>query len=203
MDDFGTGYSSLAALKDLDFDKLKIDMRFLSARSEKAKIIIRSIVSMAKAIGIQTVAEEVENESQYLFLKEIGCEKIQGYYFGKPMTRRDFNQFSEENHVNRESLRCRNYFDSLSRINYQTDEPLCVLEDDGRTFRCLYSNDRFEDALREDGFADIHAWISLLNQGNNNLHTLYRNYADEQLRKQSKVQVSIGIRMRKYSLERS
>ncbi|MGN1382489.1 MAG: EAL domain-containing protein [Eubacterium sp.] len=189
MDDFGTGYSSLAALKDLDFDELKIDMRFLSARTEKAKIIIRSIVSMAKAIGIQTVAEGVENESQYLFLKEIGCEKIQGYYFGKPMTRQDFWKSSAENHLNSETLRCRNYYDSLSRINYQTDEPLCVLEDDGRTFRCLYSNDRFEDALREDNFEDIHAWISFLNRENNHLHTLYRNYADEQLRKQSDVQV--------------
>ena len=62
LDDFGTAYSSLAALKDLPFDELKLDMNFLSTGTEKARTIISSVVRMAKSIGISTLAEGVETE---------------------------------------------------------------------------------------------------------------------------------------------
>ena len=84
MDDFGSGYSSLNTLKDYEFDKLKIDMVFLSSFTQKSKDIIASIVQMAKRIGIRTLAEGCETKEQYEFLKGIGCEEVQGYYFGKP-----------------------------------------------------------------------------------------------------------------------
>jgi EAL domain-containing protein (putative c-di-GMP-specific phosphodiesterase class I) len=83
MDDFGSGYSSLNILKDYNFDELKIDMAFLSNFSEKSKKILKSIVLMAKEIGIKTLAEGVETKEEFEFLRDIGCEKIQGYYFGK------------------------------------------------------------------------------------------------------------------------
>ena len=84
MDDFGSGYSSLNLLKEFEFDTFKIDMRFLSDMGKKSLIIISSILYMAKEIGIHTVAEGVETEEQYRFLKRAGCERLQGYYFGKP-----------------------------------------------------------------------------------------------------------------------
>ena len=84
MDDFGSGYSSLNLLKEFEFDTFKIDMRFLSDMGKKSLIIISSILYMAKEIGIHTVAEGVETEEQYLFLKQAGCERLQGYYFGRP-----------------------------------------------------------------------------------------------------------------------
>ena len=82
MDDFGSGYSSLTLLKDYDFDLLKMDMRFLSNFNEKSRNILRSTITMAKDLGIKTLAEGVETEEHFEFLKSIGCGKIQGYYFG-------------------------------------------------------------------------------------------------------------------------
>ncbi|MGO5336097.1 EAL domain-containing protein [Bilifractor sp. LCP19S3_H10] len=183
MDDFGTAYSSLGSLKDLNFDELKIDMSFLSTSTEKARNIITSVVDMAKKIGIQTLAEGVETCEQYEFLKQIGCEKVQGYYFGKPMDRASFSQHCRDRKIGEERLRWKNYYDALSRIDYQTDEPLCVIEDDGKTMRLLFANEAYKDVLSRDGINDIDSWIAEINTDNNPMHAFHRRYANEQLRK--------------------
>ena len=85
MDDFGSGYSSLNVLKDYRFDVIKIDMEFLKRFDERSKVIVRLICQMASALGIRTVAEGVETEEQYAFLKEIGCTYAQGYLFSRPL----------------------------------------------------------------------------------------------------------------------
>jgi len=85
MDDFGSGFSSLNVLKDYDFDFLKIDMMFLRNFSEKSKVIIRAIVEMAKLLHIGTLSEGVETKEHLDFLKEIGCDRVQGYYYSKPL----------------------------------------------------------------------------------------------------------------------
>lgn len=84
MDDFGSGYSSLGTLRDFDFDGIKIDMSFMRNFGERSMAIIEPMVNMAKNLGIKTIAEGVETEEQLSFLKKIGCDQIQGYYFGKP-----------------------------------------------------------------------------------------------------------------------
>ncbi len=89
MDDFGSGYSSLNVLKDYNFDTIKFDMKFLRGfdinKSEKAKYIISSNLSMARLMGMQALAEGVENAEQLEYLQSIGFDKAQGYYFGRPM----------------------------------------------------------------------------------------------------------------------
>ena len=87
LDDFGSGYSGLNVLKEYDFDMLKIDMKFLSnfSGNEKARYILQNIINLAKSLGMQTLAEGVETEEAYKFLKDIGCEKLQGYLFSKPI----------------------------------------------------------------------------------------------------------------------
>ena len=89
MDDFGSGYSSLNVLKDYNFDTIKFDMKFLHGfdvnKSEKAKYIISSNLEMARLMGMQALAEGVETEGQLEYLRSIGFDKAQGYYFGKPM----------------------------------------------------------------------------------------------------------------------
>ena len=89
MDDFGSGYSSLNVLKDYNFDTIKFDMKFLHGfdinKSEKAKYIISSNLSMARLMGMQALAEGVENAEQLEYLQSIGFDKAQGYYFGRPM----------------------------------------------------------------------------------------------------------------------
>lgn len=183
MDDFGTAYSSLGSLKDLSFDELKIDMSFLSSYTEKARTIITSVVRMAKEIGIQTLAEGVETEEQYEFLKRIGCEKIQGYYFGKPMDKLSFLKHCRERQITEEPLRLKKYYDALGRVDFQTDEPLCLVEDDGVKLHMLFANDEYRDVLRRDNVRDIEAWFDEINTDNNPAHAFHRQYADEQLRK--------------------
>ena len=92
IDDFGSGYSSFGALADLPFDILKIDMQFIRSmdRNPKVKAIIKMIIDLAKMMNAITVAEGVETEAQYLFLKESGCDIIQGYYFSKPLPKEEF-----------------------------------------------------------------------------------------------------------------
>ncbi len=87
LDDFGSGYSSLNVLKDYNFDLLKIDMKFLTNFEEKPKTkdILLSIVSLADAIGMKTLTEGVETTLQADYLKEIGCGRLQGYLYGKPL----------------------------------------------------------------------------------------------------------------------
>lgn len=88
LDDFGTGYSSLSYLKGLPIDTLKIDKSFIDAmlNDENARVIIESIVYMVKKLGFETVAEGVESKEQYEYLEGIGCDCIQGFFMGKPMT---------------------------------------------------------------------------------------------------------------------
>lgn len=87
LDDFGSGYSSLNVLKDYQFDVIKIDMRFLSnfENSEKSRTLLDCIVNMASRINMLALTEGVETEAQAEFLNKIGCNRLQGYLFGKPI----------------------------------------------------------------------------------------------------------------------
>ncbi|GAA0764913.1 bifunctional diguanylate cyclase/phosphodiesterase [Ideonella azotifigens] len=86
MDDFGTGYSSLAYLWRFPFDKIKIDRAFTSSLVHDAKValIVRSIVSLAHAMGMRVNAEGVETEPQMAMLQSLGCDELQGYLLGRP-----------------------------------------------------------------------------------------------------------------------
>ena len=92
IDDFGTGYSSLSYLKRFPIDTLKIDRSFVmeSLTNRDDQEIIRTIISMAQNLRIQTVAEGVESKEQRDFLRGLGCTIMQGYYFGRPMPDLDF-----------------------------------------------------------------------------------------------------------------
>ena len=87
LDDFGSGYSSFNVLKDYAFDMLKLDMEFLVGfdTNEKSKILIQSVIDMANKVGINTLSEGVETKEEADFLEEIGCERLQGYLFSKPV----------------------------------------------------------------------------------------------------------------------
>ncbi|MBR6199394.1 MAG: EAL domain-containing protein [Spirochaetales bacterium] len=89
LDDFGSGYSGLNVLKDYNFDMMKIDMKFLSKFSENVKTrpILSGVVEIAKSIGMQTLTEGVETREMSDFLRSIGCQRLQGYLYGKPMPR--------------------------------------------------------------------------------------------------------------------
>ncbi len=93
LDDFGTGYSCLAYLHKLPLDTLKIDRSFVAEISDRSHTeaddrtaVVRSITCLAKSLRLKLVAEGVESELQYRFLRSLGCDKFQGYLFAKPLT---------------------------------------------------------------------------------------------------------------------
>jgi EAL domain-containing protein (putative c-di-GMP-specific phosphodiesterase class I) len=87
IDDFGTGYSSLALLQQLDVDELKIDRSFVQgmASSGHDETLVRSVIELAHNIGLTVVAEGVETVAVATQLADLGCERLQGYLFGRPL----------------------------------------------------------------------------------------------------------------------
>jgi diguanylate cyclase (GGDEF)-like protein/PAS domain S-box-containing protein len=87
LDDFGTGYSSLSYLRRMPLDKIKVDRSFVSAlgHDPAAHALVRSIIGLAKVLGLETNAEGVETKAQAQMLREEGCQEVQGFYFGYPV----------------------------------------------------------------------------------------------------------------------
>jgi EAL domain-containing protein (putative c-di-GMP-specific phosphodiesterase class I) len=97
MDDFGSGYSSFSMLKDMYMDALKLDMKFLSSRNqERGDTILMAMVKLVKNLRMTVVAEGVETKEQVEYLRSIGCDIFQGFYFSEPIPIEDF----EEDYLN-------------------------------------------------------------------------------------------------------
>jgi diguanylate cyclase (GGDEF)-like protein len=98
LDDFGTGYSSLSYLRSFPFDKLKIDQSFVRdlTAGGNANAVIRAITTLADALGMETLAEGVEDEAQAEILRQEGCRQIQGYLLSRPINARAVHEFIDE-----------------------------------------------------------------------------------------------------------
>jgi len=95
IDDFGTGYSSLSYLRRFPLDALKIDQSFVDELvvDKDDTAITMAIISMAKSLRLEVIAEGVETSQQLAFLRENGCDDIQGYHFARPLVETDFVAF--------------------------------------------------------------------------------------------------------------
>ena len=170
MDDFGAGYSSFNNLKDYDFDVVKIDMGFLREfeTNQKSRIILASIVHMAKELGIHTLAEGVETEEQYEFLLKIGCEKMQGYLFGKPKPVSEFVRNVDCSSETCEEFEYSSYYDDIGTVNFLNNTPLrpktmeimiklpiAIAELCKDKVSFIYANEAYMEFIREMGASDI------------------------------------------------
>ena len=173
MDDFGSGYSSLNMLQKYEFDLIKFDMRFMREfnLSKKNHIILRELIQMATKLGIDTVVEGVETIEQVKFLREIGCSKLQGYFFAKPIPLDEWYAIYGAKVGNKiENYSETPYFAAVGRTNvveplvnkdynWQADEffgqlPTGVLEFRENSICIMRYNRTFADFLLKVGFID-------------------------------------------------
>lgn len=168
MDDFGSGYSSLNVLKDYAFDTIKLDMEFLRRFTDRARVIVESVIRMAKDLNIQTLAEGVETEAQAEFLRNIGCSLFQGFLFSKPfeMTREKVVQ--KDLGLIHETPEVRKYFDRAAQVDLLTDTPLALVEFRQNTakehnFRFLFANDGYRKSLASMGLTTVQKTENALN----------------------------------------
>lgn len=179
MDDFGSGYSSLNLLKGYFFDVLKIDMAFLGSSSERARKIISSIISMDKSIGTRSLAEGVETKEQFEFLKNSGCEKVQGYFFGKPMPYEESLDHCMKEGLKIETRAWKRYYDTIGQVDFQTDETMALLAYDGHTIRYLFANEAYLAMIRSLGDHDLKEAEQYINDPTLELSASFRKCLDK------------------------
>ena len=166
LDDFGSGYSSLNVLQEFPFDLLKIDMAFLRNFNEESRKIIRSIILMAKNLSVHTLAEGAETKEQVDFLRESGCEEIQGYFYGKPMTSEDFKKKLMEGTYVPEGPLESVVMNRVGLVNVLTDKPVGLFLNRKDRFVLLLKN----DALQQVG-KDVYGGGNIYFEGNEVLHS--------------------------------
>ncbi|MEE5988719.1 EAL domain-containing protein [Ligilactobacillus equi] len=153
MDDFGSGYSSLNFLKDFFVDELKLDRDFLTNFSQRSQDIVTSVVDMAKKLGIHVLAEGVETKEQFDFLRKIGCEQVQGYYFGAPMPWEECLENCRRQGLVMSSRMQNAYLSQIGKVNFVTDSAISLVEMDfqKRQGYIFYINDYYRETLQEIG----------------------------------------------------
>jgi diguanylate cyclase (GGDEF)-like protein len=184
MDDFGSGYSSLNTLKDFDFDEIKIDMAFLRNMNDRSKKILSSAVRMAKQIGIHTLAEGVETKEHVDFLREIGCEKIQGYFFGKPAPYEEVMHHIKDQGIEVETQTMKAFYEKVGMVDFMTDRSLALFYDDGKKFKTIFVNREYWNDL-ESREAIMAMSDDIINSADSMLRPSIRNLA-EKAKKSSK-----------------
>ncbi len=140
MDDFGSGYSSLDVLQSIRFDLIKFDMSFMRKLNEgdSGKIILTELMKMATSLGLDTVCEGVEAEDQLRFLQEIGCSKLQGYYFCRPIPAEEiFERYRKGIQIGFEDPQTSSYYEAVGRINLY--DPAVIAGSGGDIFHNSFS----------------------------------------------------------------
>lgn len=184
MDDFGSGYSSLNVLNDYDFDLLKIDMKFISNKSQRSQIILRSIIDMAKNIGIVTLAEGVETKEDVELLKQFGCEVLQGYYYSRPQSNEDLRLFLKKQGRKVEKTHLKKYWKEVGKVNLfsfnsvelNTDNnriksqvPLALIQMniEDNSLQCYYVNNEYNEEMKRIDLDNLDVFLENTNETDN------------------------------------
>ena len=168
MDDFGSGYSTLDVLQSIHFDLIKFDMRFMERfnNGDEGRIILTELVKMAIGLGVETVCEGVEQEEQVEFLREIGCTKLQGFYYCKPVPPEVvFERREKGARIGFENPLESDYYATIGRINlydmaviasdeeeslrrYFDSLPMAIIEVNGTRAKYARCNKSYRDFMK-------------------------------------------------------
>ena len=169
MDDFGSGYSTLNMLREMSVDVIKLDAQFLhmdESNTEKGIRIIESVTNMAKTIGLPIIVEGVETEKQVRFLQDMGCRYIQGYYFYRPMTQKEYEELiADRNRIDtsgicfksNQQFRLREILDNNVYSDTMLNNilgPCAIYALHGRSVDIIRYNEQFYEAVDVPDFAD-------------------------------------------------
>lgn len=200
MDDFGSGYSTFSILKHFSFDLIKLDMEFLRdfESAPAARTIITSLIDMAKQLGVQTLCEGVETEEQFEFLREVGCEKVQGYLLSKPLPSRQLFVELAKKGYSFERVSSRQYYDELGKINLIGQHlmdlgedsageavslvnslSLAIVERRDNTYRYLAANQAYHEHAKSIGFETLDDMQAGMNDRLDRVGMMFRNSFDE------------------------
>lgn len=160
MDDFGSGYSSLSVLKNVDVDVLKFDMRFFEKTrvSGRGENIVASIVRMAKWLNLPVTAEGVEDREQVEFLRGVGCDYVQGFYFAKPMPVDDYVALIREKRAAALTATCAERYADLNPDRLWSLEPemlLLFVDDPAPKAICEFNGEDLELLRVNRAFKDL------------------------------------------------
>lgn len=155
MDDFGASYSSLNMLKDFEFDEIKLDRVFISRLNEKSRCIVRNMVNMAKEMGIRILCEGVETAEQAQFLRDLGCERIQGFYYSRPLPYGDLMRYLSESGIELESLSERILYDRIADVKFDESRSWLFAVHQGDNLEIIYRSPRLRKEARRRGMEDL------------------------------------------------
>ncbi|MCR5468240.1 MAG: EAL domain-containing protein [Lachnospiraceae bacterium] len=165
LDDFGSGYSSPDILQEIKFDTIKFDMLFMRGfhKEKNSRIILSELIKMAVGLELETVVEGVEDEEQVEFLREVGCTKLQGYYYCKPIPMEEIAERNRKGiQIGFENPDETEYFDAIGKINlydftstmdtenhlekgYFNTMPMAILETDNEAMWLVRTNPTFRE----------------------------------------------------------
>ena len=168
IDDFGSGYSSLDFLQSIEFDLIKFDMSFMRKLDEgrNSKIVLVDLMRMATAMGVDTICEGVETEDQVRFLREIGCSKLQGYYYCKAISLDEIaERYQSGTQISYENPEESDYFEGIGKINLHdlsavvseedktlqnafSTVPMAVMEVSNEAVQFVRTNQSYRDFMR-------------------------------------------------------
>ena len=193
IDDFGSGYSSLNMLQNYDFDVLKFDLLFLRNFSDRSRQMLSALVNMAKNLGIHSVAEGVETKEQAQFLRSIGCEALQGFYYSRPLPQSRFTDLLKEK---AESLAEQVYWNQIGFFNFlsttpleeyggesagisEKGAPLALMECTQNQALYVYASDAYMKRIYELGYPSLKALEQAFNDKVSNQYLMLKRLVTE------------------------
>lgn len=197
MDDFGSGFSSLNTLKEYNFDEIKLDMVFMRKFDQRSRKVIKPLISMAKSLNVHTLCEGVETQEQVDFLKSVGCETVQGYFYGKPNLPSETIDYVQDHNLIFETPKERHFISETGLVDVNSNQPLALLQFGKNGFQQYYMNNQFRTFL---GNLGVQFESNVINWGNKDIDQKITNLAKNALWTNNSQSANFAVRGTDFSI---